>query len=137
MPCGIVPAGADQRLRRTIHVVDMAIVIRGNDAFADRLQRVLCLPLAARQGNLEAFPVTHVARHRQNRRTPVKFDRGTLRLYPEACARAVYQLYLQPPGHVLPLQAARHGFAEQCAVCRLHEIDDIATDQLCGFQPDE
>ncbi len=112
MSRGIVPAGADQRLRRAIHVVDVAVVVGRDDALADRLQRVLRLTLAARQRNLEALAVAHVAGHGQDRRTPVKFDRGTLRLDPESGPRAVDQLYLEASRHVLTFQAPRHGLAE-------------------------
>ncbi len=81
--------------------------------------------------------MAYVARHGQNRRTPVKFDRGTLRLDPEPGPLAVDELNLQPPGRLLALQTAHHGLAEQCAVGRLHEIHDVAPDELRGLQPDQ
>ena len=81
--------------------------------------------------------MTDVARHRQDRRTAVKLDRGTLRLDPEPGTLAVDELYLQPPGRLLALEAARDGLAEQCAVGRLDEIHDVAPHELRGFEADQ
>ena len=45
----VIPIGANYRFGRCIHIIDPAVVIRRNDAFGDRLQRVLGLALAAAQ----------------------------------------------------------------------------------------
>ncbi len=81
--------------------------------------------------------MAYITRHRQDRRPAAKFDRRTLRLDPQPGTCAVDHLYFQPPRHILPLQAARHGFAKQRPVRGFHEIDDVPSDELRGFQPDQ
>src|SRR5690606_4104484 len=88
------------RFRRPVQVVDAAFVVRRDDAFRNRLQRVLGLPFAAAQGNFEALPVADVTSDGKDSAGAAIFDRRALRLHPESLLVAVDQLYLESPRHV-------------------------------------
>ena len=74
MTCRVVAIRADQRFGREIHVVDVSVIVRCYDTFRDRLQRVLGLALAARQGHFETLSVTDIPGNRQYRSLPAIFD---------------------------------------------------------------
>ena len=137
MTRGVVAVRADQGLGREIHVVDTTVVIGRDDALGDRLQRVLGLALAARQGNLEALAVTDVARDRQDGAIPAIVDSRALRLDPQARLVAVDELHLDAARHGLARQPLGHVLAKQRAVRRLHEIGDFPARKLHGLHADE
>ena len=137
VPHSVITIRAGQCLRREIHVIDTSIVVRRNDAFGDRLQRVLRLALTPAQRYFEAFSMTDIPRHGKNRRTAVKLDDGALRFDPKAGFVAVDQLYFQSSRYFFMCQVLGHRFAKKRSIGRFHEIGDLTPDQLRGIEPDQ
>ena len=78
----------------------MAVVVCCDHAFRNRFEGVLRLSFAPAQRYFEAFAVADIPCHGNDRRVPVKFDVGTLRLNPQSVFVAANQLYIESTGIV-------------------------------------
>ena len=73
---------AEQLLGRLVHVVDRAVQVRRDHAFADRLERDPRLELAAAERGLEALPMRDVVRDGKEARSALEHEPLAVELRP-------------------------------------------------------
>ena len=131
---------AEQLLGRFVHVVDRAVQIRRDDAFADRLERDPRLQLAASERRLEALTVRDVVRDGQERVLALELQPLAVQLDPQAALVAADELHLDRLQRLGGLEMIGDVLAHQRAVRGPQQIGDrlagerrgIDTEQVAG-----
>ncbi len=127
---GLLAQHAGQFLGGAVHVVDEALGIGRDDAFADRFERDLGLLLAAAERALDVLPVADVTRDAQDRALAPVIDDATGDLGPHPALLAVDELNLHPLRKDLAGQTLRHGIARHRPVRGPHQVRHRAADEL-------
>ena len=128
---------ADELLGGLVHVVDEAVAIRRDDAFADRLERDARLQLAAAERRLETLAMRDVARHGHERRLAAERQAPAVQLRPQPLVVVADELDLERRQRLAALGAGADVLAHPGAVRGTQEVGDRLADQGVGLDAEQ